>query len=49
MKYEEITFKPRQGVVNSINIKKIIKIGWKALSDFRKFKKQMKKDKKNNN
>jgi len=47
MKYEEITFKPRQGGVNSINIKKIIKIGWKALSDFRKFKKQMKKDKKN--
>lgn len=43
MKYETITFKPRQGGVNSINIKKIIKIGWKALSDFRQFRKEMKK------
>ena len=43
MKYETITFKPRQGGVNSINIKKIIKIGWKALSDFRQFRKDMKK------
>ena len=41
MHYEEITFKPRQGGVNSINIKKIIKIGWKALADFKKLKKQM--------
>lgn len=46
MKYETITFKPRQGGVNSINVRKIIKIGWKALSDFRKFKKEMKKNKK---
>ena len=29
-----ITFKPRQGGVNSINMKRIFKIGWKALSDF---------------
>lgn len=29
-----ITFKPRQGGVNSINMKRIIKIGWKALKDF---------------
>lgn len=43
MKYEEISFKPRQGGKNSINIKDIIKIGWKSLSDFRRFKKQMKK------
>lgn len=43
MKYETITFKPRQGGVNSINIKKIIKIGWKALSDFRQFRKEMQK------
>ena len=49
MKYEEISFKPRQGGVNSLNIKKIIKIGWKALSDFKIFKKQMKKDKAANN
>lgn len=30
-----ITFRQRQGGVNSINIKRIIRIGWKALSDFR--------------
>ena len=32
----KITFKPRQGGVNSINMKRIIKIGWKAMRDFRK-------------
>ena len=37
-----ITFKPRQGGVNSINIPKIVGIGWKALGDFRKLKKGMK-------
>ena len=37
----EITFKPRQGGVNSINIKKIIKIGWKAVSDFWVIRKKM--------
>lgn len=31
----KITFKPRQGGVNSINMKRIVKIGWKALADFR--------------
>lgn len=30
-----ITFRPRQGGVNSINMKRICKIGWKALGDFR--------------
>lgn len=30
-----ITFKPRQGGINSINMKRIFKIGWKALSDFK--------------
>ena len=40
--FVDITFKPRQGGVNSINIPKIVKIGWKALGDFRKFKKAMK-------
>ena len=39
--FQEITFKPRQGGVNSINIRKIFKIGWKALGDFRRFKKSM--------
>ena len=37
----EITFKPRQGGKNSINIRKIFKIGRKALKDFRHFKKEM--------
>lgn len=36
MKFYEITFRPRQGGVNSINLKRIVKIGWKALNDFRK-------------
>jgi glycosyltransferase involved in cell wall biosynthesis len=40
--FRTITFKPRQAGTNSINIKKIVKIGWKALGDFRNFKKGMK-------
>lgn len=36
VRYLPITFRPRQGGVNSINIRKIIKIGARALSDFRK-------------
>lgn len=39
--FRKITFKPRQGGVNSIDIPKIIKIGIKAISDFREFKKEM--------
>ncbi len=34
--YIPITFRPRQGGVNSINMRKIFKIGEQALSDFRK-------------
>ena len=41
--FKEISFKSRQGGVNSINIPKIVKIGIKALTDFRKLKKGMKK------
>lgn len=41
VKFVDITFKPRQGGTNSINIKKIIKIGWKALGDFRMLKKHI--------
>jgi len=37
-----ITFKPRQGGVNSINLKRICKIGWKALGDFRKINRNLK-------
>lgn len=40
--FREITFKPRQGGANSINIPKIVKIGWHALGDFAEFKKGMK-------
>lgn len=40
--FQNITFKPRQGGANSINTSKIVKIGWKALHDFRTFKKGMK-------
>ena len=39
--FKEISFKPRQAGTNSINIPKIIKIGWQALSDFAAFKKDM--------
>lgn len=41
--FREVSFKPRQGGVNSINIPKIVKIGWKALGDFLSFKKGMKR------
>lgn len=36
-----ITFRPRQGGVNSINIRKIIKIGMRAVLDFWRLKKLM--------
>lgn len=36
-----ITFRPRQGAVNSINLRKIFKIGLKAVKDFRTFKKSL--------
>ncbi len=39
--FKEISFKPRQAGVNSVNIPRIVKIGWNALGDFRKFKKDM--------
>lgn len=42
--FKEITFKPRTSGTNSINIKKIIKIGWKALGDFKKLKIDMKQN-----
>lgn len=39
--FREITFRPRQGGKNTINLYRIIKIGWKALGDFRRLKKEM--------
>jgi len=37
--FKKVSFKPRQGGENSINIPQIVNIGWKALEDFRNFKK----------
>ena len=42
VKFIPITFRPRQGGVNSINMKKIFKIGKQALADFRKINKSLK-------
>ena len=42
VKFVTISFKPRQGGVNSLNIPRIIKIGWKALHDFRILRKELK-------
>ncbi|MGN0141786.1 MAG: glycosyltransferase family 2 protein [Roseburia sp.] len=39
VKYIPVTFRPRQGGVNSINLKKIFKIGVNALHDFRQINK----------
>ena len=36
-----ITFKPRLAGKNSINIRRIVKIGWKALGDFHRFRQIM--------
>jgi dolichol-phosphate mannosyltransferase len=38
-----ISFKPRQGGINSINLKRIIKIGYKAIADFYYIKRKMNK------
>lgn len=39
VEFKKITFRPRQGGVNSINLKKISKIGIQAVKDFRHLKK----------
>lgn len=41
MEFVPITFRPRQGGVNSINIKRIIKIGRQAVKDFRDLNKKI--------
>ena len=41
IKYYPITFRPRQGGINSINFKKITKIGWKAIKSFFSFNKNI--------
>ena len=42
IKFYKITFKPRQGGINSINMKRIFKIGWKAIGDFKMIKDNLK-------
>ena len=39
--FNAVSFLPRKKGNNSINILAIIKIGWKALGDFRKLKSEM--------
>jgi len=39
--WHKITFRPRQGGVNSINMRRIFRIGWKALSDFREINRNL--------
>jgi hypothetical protein len=39
-----ITFRPRQGGVNSINMKRIIRIGRQALRDFKRINQLLKKE-----
>jgi len=41
VKFIPITFKPRQGGINSINLKKIIKIGAQAVRDFIAIKRKL--------
>lgn len=41
VKYMPVTFRPRQGGVNSINMKRIIRIGRQALKDFRRINKSL--------
>ena len=41
IRFIPITFKPRQGGTNSINIKKITKIGLQALKDFKEIRRGM--------
>lgn len=39
--FKEISFRPRAGGNNSVNIPSIIKIGWASLKDFRRLKRAM--------
>ena len=41
--FKEVTFENRKGGKNSINIKKIVKIGLRSLGDFHKFRKGLSK------
>ena len=41
IRFKIVSFKPRQGGMNSIDIKKIVKIGIKAVQDFVKLRREM--------
>lgn len=41
VKYIEITFRPRQGGKNYINVKRIVGIGWESLKNFYKLRKEL--------
>lgn len=41
VKFVNITFAARQGGVNSVNMMRIVKTGWKSLSDFYKIRKNL--------
>lgn len=45
-RFVPISFAARETGTNSINIPRIVKVGFKALGEFRRFKKDMKKDSK---
>ena len=41
VKYMHVTFRPRQGGKNYINVKRIVKIGWESLGNFWKLRKTL--------
>lgn len=41
VQFREISFRPRQGGTNSIDVRKIAGIGWQALKDFQEFRMEM--------
>ncbi len=41
VKFIPITFKPRKAGKNSVNLMKIVRIGWRGVGDFWKFRKKM--------
>ena len=42
--FREIRFRPREKGTNSINVKRIVKIGWEALKDFRQLRRALLRD-----
>lgn len=44
--YRRITFRPRQGGKNYINVKRIIRIGWESMGNFQRLRKDLRNDRK---